>query len=1001
MKGWKLIFFFLLLSIPLLSFSGEKILFKDSFEKEGVWKGGGKRISEFAHTGKYCWKLSSPSPVVYKGKKVDWVKQQINSIPFSVKEGMVLSVSVWINISQKLEHTSRGGVLNLWAHYKSTDKWEQVYLKEGSIFTGGWKKISAIYTVPKGVDKLKVRLGICGKGVVYFDDVEVKEVEVSAFQKKIEVRKGEGVEIPVETKGWKTGGLEGSVERKDGEVIWHIKFNYTSGSNPKYPLGWPSLAKEFAFPLNLEEYGYLKFSLKVDADRPLPSPFLKVGLRVEGEKTQWKVVKGKRDRWEEISIPLSSLSRKRVKALVFYIAERWYKNAGFPDGDLVSFHFKNIRFLKTPGQVIQSAYLAQYDYPQGSKLTIFLPQTGEGKINIKIKRKGKVVKEGTYPVKKIIKVGLGNLSPGIYELLLSQGKRNLSLPFRIVKEPFPYLLCVSFYTKWFAVKNLLDEKWVEAVNKTPYHGVAVEIFNAYAVSPPPEFEEVKPLVNLLKEKCRKDIWPWVFFNRFIGREKRTRYVAATKTYQTLPEKQWNYFGKIKGIDIYDEAGALSDFYKIYRLALRISRTLHSPGIVIDNEAYNNHSVYDVGYLSQKLKKSREEIIQQLKKIGYHLADIAEEEYPHAVLWFLFLRPGGSTTYIGEGIMERAEEKGIPLKVVEGGEVSLGYINPSLDALHLRMKERGYLYREWMRKYPRVFYLGATISPTDTPETRVKGKWIYKGYANTSIKSIEDLKPHLRDIFSTYKYVWIYAASAARFNPFTSQGVGGRINNAIGEVLEEVRGFPHEVKFEVRKEKEEVPEAYLPLYSGKPPVIDGRLDDECWGKALKMENFKDYRTGKLARYKTVGFILRDRENLYIGFKCHEPKMEEAIKSVRYRKDEEPVWRDECVEIFIDPTLSREKFYHWIVNLSGYKTDMEGGVTRKGMSYTSDFKAETFKGKDFWSVEVEIPLKSLGDYGEVWGFNLCRERHLEEGEYSCWSPTYGGFENPLRFGKIYLK
>jgi len=360
MRRWKLIFFFLFLSIPLLSFSGEKALFKDSFEKERVWKGRGKRISEFAHTGRYSWKLSSPSPVVYKGKKVDWVKQQINSIPFSVKDGMVLSVSVWINIPQKLEETSRGGVLNLRAHYKSTDKWKVVYLKEGNIFTEGWKKISNIYIVPKGVDKLQVRLGICGKGEVYFDDVEVKEVELSALQKKIEVKKGEGVEIPVETKGWRARGLEGNVERKDGEVIWHIKFNYTSGSNPKYPLGCPSLVKGFAFPLNLEEYGYLKFSLKVDANRPLPSPFLKVGLRIEGEKTQWKEVKGKKGKWKEISIPLSSLSRKKVKALMFYIAERWYKNVGFPDGDLVSFHFKNIRFLKTPGQVIQSAYLNSF-----------------------------------------------------------------------------------------------------------------------------------------------------------------------------------------------------------------------------------------------------------------------------------------------------------------------------------------------------------------------------------------------------------------------------------------------------------------------------------------------------------------------------------------------------------------------------------------------------------------------------------------------------------------
>ena len=42
------------------------------------------------------------------------------------------------------------------------------------------------------------------------------------------------------------------------------------------------------------------------------------------------------------------------------------------------------------------------------------------------------------------------------------------------------------------------------------------------------------------------------------------------------------------------------------------------------------------------------------------------------------------------------------------------------------------------------------------------------------------------------------------------------------------------------------------------------------------------------------------------------------------------------------------------------------------------------------------------GDIWGMNFCRVRRtVNPGEYSCWSPTFGDFNRPERFGRIVVK
>jgi hypothetical protein len=42
------------------------------------------------------------------------------------------------------------------------------------------------------------------------------------------------------------------------------------------------------------------------------------------------------------------------------------------------------------------------------------------------------------------------------------------------------------------------------------------------------------------------------------------------------------------------------------------------------------------------------------------------------------------------------------------------------------------------------------------------------------------------------------------------------------------------------------------------------------------------------------------------------------------------------------------------------------------------------------------------GDIWGMNFCRARRtVAPDQYSCWSPTFGDFNRPERFGRIVIK
>ena len=285
---------------------------------------------------------------------------------------------------------------------------------------------------------------------------------------------------------------------------------------------------------------------------------------------------------------------------------------------------------------------------------------------------------------------------------------------RLFSSIIPYLLLVSFSSGSFY--NLTTDK-INYINASPFYGVALPSVGIYEVIKPTE-KDFATSVRLIQDHSKKQIWPWVFFNRFYGHKEGGEGV----THSPLANKE--YFNTIKGMDLWNETGALDDFFNIWKMSLKMAKELGSPGIFVDAEAYNNYKLYDLSYLTSLIGKSELEVKQRLKEVGAILVDMVNTEYPQAILWFTFTgicslqkaqeasgKKSGVETVglIVQGMLQRAKETNSQLKIVGGGLYSSGYCYRSLDDLKNQVNKRHSECQAVISRYPH-FALGGTIAP---------------------------------------------------------------------------------------------------------------------------------------------------------------------------------------------------------------------------------------------------------------------------------------------------
>src|SRR5262245_15039856 len=174
---------------------------------------------------------------------------------------------------------------------------------------------------------------------------------------------------------------------------------------------------------------------------------------------------------------------------------------------------------------------------------------------------------------------------------------------------------------------------------------------------------------------------------------------------------------------------------------------------------------------------------------------------------------------------------------------------------------------------------------------------------------------------------------------------------------------------------------------KPPVIDGKPDEEVWKQAAVFKDFYQTSPGdNIAPSKpTEALIGYDARTLYLAFRCYDDAAK--VRATVAKRDD--IFGEDNVRVYLDTFNDQRRAYVLGWNPLGVQADaiMTEG---QGQDYSFDIVMES-KGvltSDGWTLEVAIPFKSLryeAGKGKSWGIHIWRNIDRFSDEIASWMPN----------------
>ena len=184
-----------------------------------------------------------------------------------------------------------------------------------------------------------------------------------------------------------------------------------------------------------------------------------------------------------------------------------------------------------------------------------------------------------------------------------------------------------------------------------------------------------------------------------------------------------------------------------------------------------------------------------------------------------------------------------------------------------------------------------------------------------------------------------------------------------------------------------------------PEIDGDLEDAAWAMAAPLEPFTTSGGTSSPTAATAAFIGQRDGRLYLAFRADEPLLDSLVTHYP------AAWRNDCVEIFIDPDNRRTSFAHLIAASHGQlqkarTVQDEWGEGERDEAWSPRVAYGTGRVAGAWTAELALDLADVGNAAAnpIWGFDAARERKPGGGENSVW--TAGRFKAAGQFGEIVL-
>lgn len=242
---------------------------------------------------------------------------------------------------------------------------------------------------------------------------------------------------------------------------------------------------------------------------------------------------------------------------------------------------------------------------------------------------------------------------------------------------------------------------------------------------------------------------------------------------------------------------------------------------------------------------------------------------------------------------------------------------------------------------------------------------------------------------------VYAQATDSLDTPAARGVGGEpIRDEAGAPVE-LPGATQARPLGVLSDRPRI----RPTRTSTPPVIDGRLDDPTWERAVKITQFTQFEPidGAAPTEPTDMYVAYDSDNLYFGFYAYysDPSI---LRSNRVDRD--TAWNDDLLTIYFDTFMDQQRSYDFdvnahnvqgdgIIDLAG-RRDRGAGIPSADRSWDTLFDSGAQMVDDGFTAEMAIPFKSLrypelpNDVPHRWGFQFVREIKEHNRENIVWAP-----------------
>ncbi|HYG10408.1 MAG TPA: DUF5916 domain-containing protein [Pyrinomonadaceae bacterium] len=174
---------------------------------------------------------------------------------------------------------------------------------------------------------------------------------------------------------------------------------------------------------------------------------------------------------------------------------------------------------------------------------------------------------------------------------------------------------------------------------------------------------------------------------------------------------------------------------------------------------------------------------------------------------------------------------------------------------------------------------------------------------------------------------------------------------------------------------------------RPPILDGKLDEDTWRQAAVLKDFYQISPGDniAPSLATEVYMAYDSRTLYIAFHAHD---EPGKVRATVAKRDDVLTAEDSVRVLLDTFNDRRKAYVLVFNPFGIQQD---GIRTEGqgVDFSFDLVMES-KGaltSDGYVVEVAIPFKSLkyeSGKDKQWGVQVFRQIQRFNNETDSWMP-----------------